>query len=195
MAEAEGRESALPRKGKELPSREQELAMRERGLAEREQKVERERYRASELERSQTQLQMQMGTLKAQNGELELEAAGLRERLADADKLGGELGSLRDHANGLEHKLQEASTSLAAQRQRYANLEMEAAGLRERAHVVHRDAGVDAQLRRLDGDATRPLLARGDRSAVLARHGLAQLLNEAVRHRTWQFLHKYCRRC
>jgi shikimate kinase len=43
--------------------------------------------------------------------------------------------------------------------------------LRERAHVVHLHAGVDAQLRRLDGDATRPLLARGDRSAVL--HALA----------------------
>lgn len=39
--------------------------------------------------------------------------------------------------------------------------------LRERAHVVHLRAGVDAQLRRLDGDATRPLLARGDRAAVL----------------------------
>jgi shikimate kinase len=39
--------------------------------------------------------------------------------------------------------------------------------LRERAHVVHLHAGVDAQLRRLDGDATRPLLARGDRADVL----------------------------
>lgn len=37
----------------------------------------------------------------------------------------------------------------------------------ERAHVVHLHAGVDAQLRRLDGDAMRPLLARGDRAAVL----------------------------
>lgn len=43
--------------------------------------------------------------------------------------------------------------------------------LRERAHVVHLHARVDAQLCRLDGDATRPLLARGDRSAVL--HALA----------------------
>lgn len=44
--------------------------------------------------------------------------------------------------------------------------------LREKAHVVHLHAGVDAQLRRLDGDATRPLLARGDRAAVL--HALAE---------------------
>lgn len=43
--------------------------------------------------------------------------------------------------------------------------------LREHAHVVHLHAGVEAQLRRLDGDATRPLLARGDRAAVL--HTLA----------------------
>lgn len=43
--------------------------------------------------------------------------------------------------------------------------------LREHAHVVHLHAGVEAQLRRLDGDATRPLLARGDRAAVL--HALA----------------------
>ncbi|GHA77584.1 shikimate kinase [Lysobacter bugurensis] len=43
--------------------------------------------------------------------------------------------------------------------------------LRECADVVHLHAGVDAQLRRLEGDATRPLLARGDRAAVL--HALA----------------------
>lgn len=43
--------------------------------------------------------------------------------------------------------------------------------MRECAHVVHLHAGVDAQLHRLDGDATRPLLARGDRAEVL--HALA----------------------
>lgn len=43
--------------------------------------------------------------------------------------------------------------------------------MRECAYVVHLHAGVNAQLRRLDGDATRPLLARGDRAEVL--HALA----------------------
>lgn len=39
--------------------------------------------------------------------------------------------------------------------------------LREHAQVVHLHASVDAQLRRLEGDTARPLLARGDRRAVL----------------------------
>lgn len=37
----------------------------------------------------------------------------------------------------------------------------------EHGHVVHLHAGVDAQLRRLDGDRTRPLLAGPDRAAAL----------------------------
>lgn len=39
--------------------------------------------------------------------------------------------------------------------------------MREYARVVHLHAGVDAQLRRLDGDRSRPLLARPDREHVL----------------------------
>lgn len=43
--------------------------------------------------------------------------------------------------------------------------------MREHGVVVHLHAGVEAQLRRLDGDRTRPLLARPDRAAVL--HAMA----------------------
>lgn len=39
--------------------------------------------------------------------------------------------------------------------------------MRERGHVVHLHAGVDAQLRRLEGDRTRPLLARPDPAMAL----------------------------
>lgn len=39
--------------------------------------------------------------------------------------------------------------------------------MRARGYVVHLHAGVEAQLRRLQGDHTRPLLARPDRAAVL----------------------------
>jgi shikimate kinase len=43
--------------------------------------------------------------------------------------------------------------------------------MRERAFVVHLHAGVGTQLRRLEGDRTRPLLAGPDRAAAL--HAMA----------------------
>ena len=76
---------------------------------------------------------MAMAQQKAQMQELEIECSSLRERLGEVDRLQAELGEGNTRVGLLEAKQLELTTALGQQRKRYAELEMEAATLRERA--------------------------------------------------------------